>query len=275
MKNYIITVLSLMFFQPILAQELTSNHSVKQVGETNEYTIKTTISGLEGVELGKIEYQIPDKHSYKPSPKNTYFSDRKNNLLKFYLMAIPSNGIVEIEFNIIVNEAGSVVFPVQFQYSKNDEKNKISLSSIAIDNSSSSGLVVNEQPSQTKEEEKPKEVVVKEKEPEVILEKKEEKKPEPIATSTPKETQRIESTTPSSTTTKYAVQLFALTEYSQAKVNAYCKKHNLKTSEITTEKGNGLVKVRYGKVNSAIEAQQLKETLISKGVTGVFVVKLP
>jgi len=273
MKIYSIVIL-LLVHQAILAQEITSNHSVKQVGETNEYNIKTTISGLEGVELGKIEYQIPDKHIYKPSPKNTYFSDRKNNLLKFYLMAFPSNGVVEIEYNIVVEEAGSVVFPVQFQYSKNDEKNKISLTSIAIDNSSSSELAVNEQPLQIKEEEKPKEVVEKVKE-EIKVEKKEDAKPKPIATSTSKETQRIESTTPSSTTTKYAVQLFALAEYSQARVYAYCKKHNLKINEITTEKVNGLVKVRYGKVNSATEAHQLKETLISKGVTGVFVVKLP
>jgi len=273
MKTYIIAIL-LLVHQVISAQEITSNHSIKQVGETNEFLIKTTISGLEGVELGKIEYQIPDKHSYKPSPKNTYFSDRKNNLLKFYLMVIPSNGVVEIEYNIVVNEAGSVVFPVQFQYSKNDTKSKISLSSITIDNSSSSELAVNEQPMQTKEEEKPKVVVEKVKE-EIKIEKNEAPKPKPITTSTPKETQRIESTTPSSIPTKYAVQLFALAEYSQARVNAYCKKHNLKINEITTEKVNGLVKVRYGKVNSATEAQQLKETLISKGVTGVFVVKLP
>lgn len=275
MKNLSLIFLLIFAHLVINAQEVVSSHKIEQIGKTNEYTILTTISGLEGVELAKIEYQIPDKHIYKASPKNSFFTDRKENLLRFYVMAVPTDGTILIEYNIIINEVEDVVFPVQFQYSKNEEKNKVSLPSVHISNETKVTALVNNTKTTTIKTEEEETITQKtsyeEKEDEKEIVVAEPTKPKKVETPINKPSKPAAE----NSSGKYAVQLFALSEYSQVKVFTYCRKHNLNTKDISTENVNGLVKVRYGKLDSDIAAQQLKQELINKGVTGVFVVKLP
>lgn len=297
MKNYIFALFLLILSILSSAQEISSIHQIEKINGTNEYTIKTTVSGLDGVDLAKVEYQIPDKHTYKASPKNTFFADRKENMLKFYIMAVPTNGIIEIEFSLVINETSDVNFPVLFQYSKSEEKNKINLTPITIKTEQVANLTetpIIERPAdldENKEEQKTETIEeetinnatinnITSEETEAAEEKQEEQKEEVVKEKVVKDEvkKNIETTNEtvaetSKTAGKYGVQLFALAEYSQVKVFTYCRKYNLDTKQITIKEMNGLTKVWYGKLDSATAAQQLKQELINKGITGVFVIK--
>ena len=52
----------------IFAQTVSSSHIVEATGQSNEFLVKTTITGLENVDIARIEYDIDDAHNYKPSP---------------------------------------------------------------------------------------------------------------------------------------------------------------------------------------------------------------
>jgi len=119
----------------IFSQNVTSKHVITKGSLPNEYSIKTTINGLEGVDLARIKYFIPQaKQTYKASSNNQFFSKIEDEYVKFYIMAIPTNGVIEIEFNVIDLDTGSVTFPIEFQYSKNDEKTVLDIDPIVIVN---------------------------------------------------------------------------------------------------------------------------------------------
>ncbi|MBL4669907.1 MAG: cell envelope integrity protein TolA [Flavobacteriales bacterium] len=115
-------VLSLVFSQGIFSQEVSGFHDIEPGSEPNEYIIKTVVTGLEGVDIAKITYVIDSKHAYKVSSSNAFFSDRNESYIKFYIMAVPASGELLIELGIVMVDGGDYAFPVEFQYSKNEEK---------------------------------------------------------------------------------------------------------------------------------------------------------
>jgi cell division septation protein DedD len=295
----------------IFAQTVTSSHVVEATGQPNEFLVKTAITGLENVDIARIEYDIADEHTYKASPNNSFFTDRKNNQLKFYLMAVPASGVINIEFIILINNGQSLDIPAAIQYSRNEVKDKVALAPLTINtDGSSSTLASTPTTTETEEEEKvvieEEEVVVTEtieaeEEGEVVAELIEEaeeevekENPTPVVEETPEEpeeeiTETVDATqkkvekkpepkpTPTNTSSKkqYGVQVLALSEYSETRVRNFCKQHGLDYNLITKENIGGLTKIRYGKSSSATEIQNLKEDLINKGLRGVFMVTLP
>lgn len=292
----------------MFAQTVSSSHVVEATGQPNEFLVKTAITGLENVDIARIEYDIADEHTYKASPNNSFFTDRKNNQLKFYLMAVPASGAINIEFIILVNNGQSLNIPAAIQYSRNEVKDKVALAPLTINiDGSSSTLASTPTTTETEEEEEEEEVtetVEAEEEEEVVAEVIEETEeevekeiPTPVVEETPEEpeepeeeiTETVETTqkkvekkpeptpTPTNTSSKkqYGVQILALSEYSETKVRNYCKQHGLNYNLITKENVGGLTKIRYGKSSSATEIQSLKEDLINKGLRGVFMVTLP
>ncbi len=128
----------------ILAQDVTAFHDVKASEEANTYTIKTSISGLQGVDIARITYFIDDAHTYKASPNNSLFSDRNEKYVKFYVMAVPASGELNIELGVTLSGAGEFIFPVEFQYSKNEEKKSINFPRISISGGGAELAVVEE-----------------------------------------------------------------------------------------------------------------------------------
>lgn len=274
----------------IFAQTVNSSHIVEATGQPNEFLVKTTISGLENVDIARIEYNIADIHIYKASPNNSFFTDRKNNQLKFYLMAVPATGTINVEFYLTVKSGSSLEIPAAIQYSRNETKEKVSLAPLTLTIIGETPVLADNPPASTKEEEPE---TTEETTTPVESEKEEEEEIEeesstPVVEETPKEEEEtpvVETTykkpeekpTPTTTTSKkqYGIQILALSEYSETRVRNFCKQHGLDYNLITKENVGGLTKIRYGKSSSATEIQNLKEELINKGLRGVFMVTLP
>lgn len=134
----------------IFAQTVNSSHIVEATGQPNEFLVKTTISGLESVDIARIEYDIADVHIYKASPNNSFFTDRKNNQLKFYLMAVPATGTINVEFYLTVKSGSSLEIPAAIQYSRNETKEKVSLAPLTI--IGETPVLADNPPTTTKEE---------------------------------------------------------------------------------------------------------------------------
>jgi hypothetical protein len=120
-------ILMLMISVGVFAQEVKGVHKVEPSGKSNGYNIKTTISGLQGVDIARIIYLIDNSHTYVPSPTNTFFSDRNEKYVKFYVMAVPTSGEIIVDLGVEVANSGEFAFQVEFQYSKNEEKKTIDL----------------------------------------------------------------------------------------------------------------------------------------------------
>ncbi len=287
----------------IFAQTVSSSHIVEATGQPNEFLVKTAITGLENVDIARIEYDIDDAHTYTPSPNNSFFTDRKNNQLKFYLMAVPASGIINIEFLLTISNGQTLNIPAAIQYSRNEVKDKVALAPLTINIDGSISTLASTTPEVEEETKATEETTTpveseKEEEKEIVAETIEEKEEEvegesstPVIEETPEE----ETTPPTETTYKkpeekpkstpnptntsskkqYGVQVLALSEYSETRVRNFCKQHGLDYNLITKENVGGLTKIRYGKSSSATEIQNLKEELINKGLRGVFMVTLP
>ena len=299
-KNILFLLPALVIFSfNILAQTVNSLHVVEATEQPNEFLVKTTINGLENVDIARIEYDIDDAHTYTPSPNNSFFTDRKNNQLKFYLMAVPASGIINIEFKLRINNGQTLNIPVTILFSRNETKEKVSLASLTLiiegaspvlaDNPPAEASEPKEEPIETVEEEEeptatkeePKEIIeeiptVVEEEPETIVEETPKEEEEtPVVETTYKKPEEKSTPTPTASKKQYGVQILALSEYSETRVRNFCKQHGLDYNLITKENVGGLTKIRYGKSSSAIEIQNLKEELINKGLIGIFVVVLP
>ncbi|MBL1232997.1 MAG: hypothetical protein P1U44_03825 [Vicingaceae bacterium] len=285
----------------IFAQTVSSSHIIEATGQPNEFLVKTAITGLENVDIARIEYDINDAHTYTPSPNNSFFTDRKNNQLKFYLMAVPASGIINIEFILTISNGQTLNIPAAIQYSRNEVKDKVALAPLTINIGGSTSTLASTTPEVEEEAEATEETTTpveseKEEEEEIVSEIIEETKEEvEEESSTPviKETPEGETTppaetiykkpeekpkpTPTNTSSKkqYGVQILALSEYSETRVRNFCKQHGLDYNLISKENIDGLTKIRYGKSTSATEVQTLKEELINKGLKGVFMVALP
>ena len=299
----------------IFAQTVNSSHTVEATGQPNEFLVKTTISGLESVDIARIEYDIADVHIYKASPNNSFFTDRKNNQLKFYLMAVPATGTINVEFYLTVKSGSSLEIPAAIQYSRNETKEKVSLAPLTLTIIGETPVLADNPPASTKEEEpetteetttpvesekeeeeeiiaetieeteeeveEPKEIIeetptVIEEEPETIVEETPKEEEEtPVVETTYKKPEEKPTPTPTASKKQYGVQILALSEYSETRVRNFCKQHGLDYNLITKENVDGLTKIRYGKSSSATEIQNLKEELINKGLRGVFMVTLP
>ncbi|MDT8412431.1 MAG: hypothetical protein RQ875_08225 [Vicingaceae bacterium] len=305
-KNFLIFLFVVVIASTtIFAQTVNSSHIVEATGQPNEFLVKTAITGLENVDIARIEYDIDDVHSYTPSPNNSFFTDRKNNQLKFYLMAVPASGVINIEFILTISNGQTLNIPAAIQYSRNEIKNKVTLTPLTINIDGSASTLASTTPEVEEEEETEatKETTTpveskKEEEEEIVAEVIEETKEEveeenstPVVAETPKEetTPPVETTykkseekpkptpTPTNTSSKkqYGVQILALSEYSETRVRNFCKQHGLDYNLTSKENVGGLTKIRYGKSSSATEIQTLKEELINKGLRGVFMVTLP
>lgn len=286
----------------IFAQKVNSSHIVEATGQPNEFLVKTTISGLESVDIARIEYDIADVHIYKASPNNSFFTDRKNNQLKFYLMAVPATGTINVEFYLTVKSGSSLEIPAAIQYSRNETKEKVSLAPLTLTIIGETPVLADNPPASTKEEEpetteetttpveseKEEEEEMEEESPTPVVEETPELEETPVVEETPKEEEEtpvVETTykkpeekptpTPTASKKQYGVQILALSEYSETRVRNFCKQHGLDYNLITKENVGGLTKIRYGKSSSATEIQNLKEELINKGLRGVFMVTLP
>lgn len=137
----------------IFAQSVNSSHTVEATGQPNEFLVKTTISGLESVDIARIEYDIDDVHIYKASPNNSFFTDRKNNQLKFYLMAVPAAGTINVEFYLTVKSGSSLEIPAAIQYSRNETKEKVSLAPLTLTITGETPVLADNPPVTTKDEE--------------------------------------------------------------------------------------------------------------------------
>lgn len=141
LKNISVLLLVLFCLHTICAQEVVGSHEVTTGAEPNEFNIKTTVTSLIGADLARITYFIPNTHTYKASSNNRFFSKVEEGFIKFYIMSIPTNGTVVIELGLIVSEEGSFDFPVEFQYSKKEEKKVVKISSIKIEKGATIALV--------------------------------------------------------------------------------------------------------------------------------------
>jgi hypothetical protein len=75
--------------------------------------------------------------------------------------------------------------------------------------------------------------------------------------------------------TKYTVQLLSLLEFSQAKLNTFCRQHNLQVSKVKKKQVGNWTKISYGEANSIGEANQIKERLMqNNSIDDAFIVPL-
>jgi len=382
------------FSQAVFPQEVAAIHEIEPTGQPNEYTIKTTISGLSGVDIARITYFISKEHTFKKSPSNGLFSKREDTFVKFYIMAVPPSGVIDVELGVLLSEDKSVEFPVEFQYSQNEEKKIVNFLPIKIKGTSpivvdtlkeevndaeeekakqEAELVAKQQQKKREEEKKKKEaseLLAKQQQEELSLQEKvaeaekiaqekalaEEKTPvvdegklalEKVVEEKQEEERKIKqeaeekkiaqekvaktklaeeekkkeegtelfdkqegerlsqekiiakeklveeeakqeaelltkqeaakketTTTPEIHADRYAVQILALSKYSEQKVADFCKKNGLSTEKIAIEKLSNLTKVRYGKANTIEEAKELRQEVLEKNISGAFIVKI-
>ena len=273
----------------LVAQEATAVHEINKGAEPNEYIVKTSVSGLKGVDIARATYKIDDTHAYQKVLGNELFSSRNKDYIKFYVMGVPESGEIVIELGLTLANNVAHSFPVEFQYSRNDEKKivqfpelvfegeellaseetisknevleaaeiksdmeKSSLASPTITNGS---VGSNEKPTQEK-------VIVLESTVEII------KNPVVKNEATIKEEL-------ADTKVKYTIQLLSLSKFSQARFDEYCDEHSLLPEEVTTRVVNGMTKVIYGKANSLEEAKKLIDRLkLLNNIDGAFAVPL-
>lgn len=298
-RTLTVSILFFLFSESFFAQDASVVYDVKPGSAANEYSIKTTISGLIGVDIARIKYLINNDHTYKPSPNNQFFSDRNENYIKFYIMAIPASGIINVELGVILGGSGEYAFPVELQYSRNEEKKVLNLPEIVIKGNeilavaetpkpippienaevpkSTSPIIKKEPiievakpaPPIVKEEPivevvKPAPLIIKEK-PVVEVAKSTSPivKKEPIVeTPKPPVVKEVPSTTiTNKASTKYTIQLLSLLEFSQTRLTSYCKQHNIPLDKVKKNKQGEWMKITYGEANSKDEANQIIEKL--------------
>lgn len=278
------------------SQGVKSTQTVKRVGETNEYNITTTITGLQGVDIARINYMVSDKQTYKPSPKNTFFSDRNAEYIRFYIMGVPNDGKIVIYLGIVTQPLNTPLnIPIEFQYSKNEEKQTLALEPIVLEGN----LIADNGVKSVDDNAKIDDVIKNNESPKDITEEtttetsditKEKNVAETTSeedTSLPKEAVSVVENTknqpdkkdnlPIETakiSNKFTVQILALAKFSQNKLTVFCKQHNLLLSQISKKQINGLMKIRYGVSYSKEEARKLRTSLLNKGIIGAFVVGL-
>jgi septal ring-binding cell division protein DamX len=74
---------------------------------------------------------------------------------------------------------------------------------------------------------------------------------------------------------KYTVQLLSIGEFSQSRLNIYCKQHKLSVSDVKKKQVGEWMKITYGEANSIQEAAQIKEKLKQNhGIKDAFVVQI-
>ena len=133
MFRYIAPLILVLFLnQFISAQNVSATHDIQPGTAPNEYTIKTTITGLEGVDIARIKYLIDNTNTYEASPNNSFFSDRNEKYIKFYIMAVPPSGVINVELGLVLGGNGEYAFPVELQYSRNEEKETVNLPQINL-----------------------------------------------------------------------------------------------------------------------------------------------
>jgi cell division septation protein DedD len=355
-KKINLVIFVLFISRIICAQNVVSKHEISKGSLPNEFNIKTTVSGLEDVDLGRITYFISNTHTYKPASSNPFFSKIEESFIKFYIMSIPSGGIITLELGIVLSGEEDFEFPVEFQYSKNEEKVVVDCEPLIIKNGA---LIASEDPTLNDKIQAESDLQAKKEEEEALLAKqKEQIKQEEIAAAKAKEdaalaakidkvraiakqeeeNERIakqkeseqkkqeeilatkaredaalaakiarvreiakqeeeeriakekveknaledakkvsvtETQASTATGTKYGVQIFALSKYTEQKVRDFCKRNNLEYSKINTLVIKGITRVRYGSVNSKEEAEKLKKELLTRPqINGGYVVKL-
>lgn len=282
------------------SQEAIGIHEIKKGTEPNEYLIKTTISGLKGVDIARATYKIDDVHRYKKVAKNELFSSRNKDYIKFYVMGVPESGVITIELGLILSDNEAYAFPVEFQYSRNDEKKVVQfldlvftrVELIALEGGKGDSKPANGKPKTESEnvmattnnsnmEESSlasptttngsvastnkttkKEVIVLEATVEITRESIVENKP------TIKEEL-------ADTKVIYTIQLLSLSNFSRARFDDYCEGHSLLDEEVSTRIVNGVTKVIYGKANSLDEAKKLIDKLkLLNNIDGAFAVPL-
>lgn len=255
-------VILLFISQNGISQEVSGYHDIQPGNGPNEYNIKTTIKGLKGVDIAKINYIIGNKHTFKATSNNPLFSDRNESYIKFYIMAVPVSGILTIELGVLLADGADYSFPVEFQFSKNEVKQSFNLPKIILSGGETIIAVMEE----TEVIEVPEQVAsLISNEPEVI------ETLEPIA-----EVKVIETATVvNSLSTKFTVQLLSLSNFSQSRLNNYCKQYNLPVSKITKRNVGTMVKITYGEVSSIQEARELNDQLVRDyGINDSFVTSI-
>lgn len=252
----LITLITILAFTPNAPEEtIKSNHTISRVS-LNEFNITTTIAGMEDADIALIRYVIPDQHIYKESEDNSFFSDRDNKFVKFFIMEVPNEGDVTIHLGITVDDPkSSVEFPVELEYSSNGQKQSATLSTIKLE--------------------------MTEELAETAIDRSTLANPRTMIDSETTYTDDIDGITEESPKKdpfklgKYSIQILALSEFSEIKLNEFCDLYDLSIDETSKEEADGLTKVRYGLFESEIAARDIQQQLISKNLEGVFLVEVP
>lgn len=252
------------------AQDVVGVHEITKGAEPNQYIVKTTVSGLKGVDIARATYQINDEHTYKKLTSNELFSSRNKDCIKFYLMGIPEVGIVKIELSLILAKNEDYSFPVEFQYSRNDVKKVIQFPKLVFEGDEALALkepIVDTVQSITGKKSNMEEsalAAAMNKNSSISSVKKDSVKSKPTIKEEMTDTQM-----------EYTIQLLSLSKFSQARFDDFCDEHSLLPEEVSTRVVNGMTKVIYGKVNSLEEAKKLIDRLkLLNNIDGAFAVPL-
>lgn len=263
----------------VYSQEASAVHEIKKGVEPNEYIIKTTITGLKGVDIARANYKIDDVHSYEKVAGNELFSSRNKDYIKFYVMGVPASGTITVELGLILSDNGSYSFPVEFQYSRNDKKKVVQFPELIFEGEETlaSEEIVSEIPV----------AVIQESESVLIVATDSVPSMETSSLASPVGTVRTvvsdsvelkEETIEeelADTKVKYTIQLLSLSKFSQERFDEYCDKHSLLPEEVSTRIVNGMTKVIYGNVSSLDEAKKLIDRLkLLNNIDGAFAVPL-
>jgi len=280
-----------MIWNVSFAQDVLGIHEIRKGENTNEYIIKTTITGLEGVDIARATYRIDDAHTYKKVLGNDLFSSRNKDYIKFYVMGVPNTGTITIELGLTLTDNGAYSFPVEFQYSRNDMKEVVQFTDLFFegvellaseesvnddvsavsgsDTSNKSNMEESSLASPTTNSGSVSSVIKASKKEVIVLESTVVIKEKPIVK---EETIKEEL---ADTQVIYTIQLLSLSKFSPARLVAYCEEHSLLEDEVSTRDVNGVTKVICGKANSLEEAKKLIDQLkLLNNIDGAFAVPL-
>ncbi|MGB0882562.1 MAG: SPOR domain-containing protein [Vicingaceae bacterium] len=256
------------------AQEVKGNHEIIKNGNLNDYIVKTTVSGLSDVDIARVTYQINNLHTYNKLSSNELFSSRNKDYIKFFIMGIPDSGKVMITLGLKLADNKPYSFPVELQYSKNEEKQVLHLPSLVF--ASEELLAV--------EDQKINKVTIETDTTELLGENSSDMETATLAASNKTGSVSTVKKEEDKTTIKeeladtkvvYTIQLLSLSKFSQARFDEYCDKHSLLPEEVSTRVVNGMTKVIYGKAKSLAEAKKLIDRLkLLNNIDGAFAVPL-
>jgi len=127
----------------LIANDINTIHEIDNSGENNLITVKTTITGLAGVGIARLTYKTGEGYTFNIINKGSAMYSESPKGAKFYFLSVDPSGAIVVEFTMqsTTPKTGKTVIPVNFNYSKNEDRFDLVLPNLTFSNTSSDNVL--------------------------------------------------------------------------------------------------------------------------------------